>query len=53
MSYDEEFVVLIDEHRVTYDARYLWDLRCDRSAVGALWLGVPRVTRGLVALARA
>ena len=26
--------------------------QCDRSAVGALWVEVPRVARGLVALAR-
>ena len=25
VSYEEEFVALLDEHGVTYDARYLWD----------------------------
>ena len=25
VSYDEEFVALLDEHGVAYDARYLWD----------------------------
>ena len=25
VTYDEEFVALLDEHGVAYDARYLWD----------------------------
>ena len=25
VSYDEEFVSLLDEHGIAYDARYLWD----------------------------
>ncbi len=40
-------------NRTAPRSRYLSHPRCDRSAVGALTPAVPRVTRGLVALARA
>ena len=48
MSHEEEFVPLLEENGVAYDAEYLCNGRCDRSGVGTMRPAVPRVARGLV-----